>query len=424
MVFLDYYAILEVSETATQEDIKATFKRQALKWHPDRNPGQDTTIRMQQINEAYLILKDIEARERYNIEYQRYKAYERQREEFYRQQQEYQRYSRQSTTQTENKREYSDYQVNDDVLNNWIKNAQKQSVGLAKRALDDLLGTTKVAGKAIATEFRNRIGCFVFIIVGSLIFYLIRTCNSQNYSSYTTYQPKIENTIKSAYVSSGNGELVKSTYKPVTSAQNQIDTLKNDSNFERIMLTDIGYISIPKELELQSGHYKEFNESFQKMLAEKFKFEIADKRIVFQQKGLNELEKEGFASYVRVIIETQIDNQSDYLKQSDDFSATAEEQAELNSIFRQQTEQSFRGTNLRIIQWENTSIVNVNQSKAIKISYVRQLNDNPTVHVDMYQFHNNDRMHTITISYQQKNSNKWKPLLDKVINSFHLTNKR
>ena len=62
-MFKDYYAILEIDVTASEEDIKAAFKKQALKWHPDRNIGKDTTSIMQDINEAKLILLDFEARE-------------------------------------------------------------------------------------------------------------------------------------------------------------------------------------------------------------------------------------------------------------------------------------------------------------------------------------------------------------------------
>ena len=173
-MFLNYYVILDVSETATQKEIKAAFKRQTLKWHPDRNPGQDTTIRMQQINEAYLILKDIEARERYNIEYQRFKSYQKQKEEFYRQQREHKRYSGQSATQTDKKQKYNDYQVDDDVLNSWMNNARKQSIELAKQALEDLVGMTKAATKAIINEGCGKILVFfVFQLVISIIFLII-----------------------------------------------------------------------------------------------------------------------------------------------------------------------------------------------------------------------------------------------------------
>jgi curved DNA-binding protein CbpA len=166
-MFLDYYALLDVSETTTQEEIKAAFKQQALKWHPDRNPGQDTTVRMQQINESYLILKDDEARQRYDLEYQRYKTYQQQREDFYRQQQEQRRREEERQTaqkqQRQQQQEYADYKVNDDVLNGWMNNAKEQSVSLAKQALEDLLGISATATKAVANELNGRIGCLAFI---------------------------------------------------------------------------------------------------------------------------------------------------------------------------------------------------------------------------------------------------------------------
>ena len=75
-MFKDYYKILEVSQNATDEEIKKAFREQAIKWHPDRNQGTDTTLRMQEINEAHLILKDKEARTRYDIEYNKFKQYQ------------------------------------------------------------------------------------------------------------------------------------------------------------------------------------------------------------------------------------------------------------------------------------------------------------------------------------------------------------
>lgn len=78
--FKDYYSILEIGMKATQADIKAAFKRQAMKWHPDCNPRLDTTSKMQDINEAKHILLDGNARERYDIEYIRYKECQIQKE--------------------------------------------------------------------------------------------------------------------------------------------------------------------------------------------------------------------------------------------------------------------------------------------------------------------------------------------------------
>ncbi|CAF9929060.1 MAG: hypothetical protein GOMPHAMPRED_005305 [Gomphillus americanus] len=59
----DYYAILEVSATATQQQIRTAYKRAALKSHPDRVPADSAeraqrTRKFQAINDAYYTLSD------------------------------------------------------------------------------------------------------------------------------------------------------------------------------------------------------------------------------------------------------------------------------------------------------------------------------------------------------------------------------
>ena len=47
---IDYYAILNIEHNATKKEIKTAFKKEALKWHPDRNSSPEATARMQLIN--------------------------------------------------------------------------------------------------------------------------------------------------------------------------------------------------------------------------------------------------------------------------------------------------------------------------------------------------------------------------------------
>lgn len=181
-MFVDYYAILEINTSATQDEIKSAFKRQALKWHPDRNPGQDTTLRMQQINEAYLILKDPEARERYDKEYNQFKQYqqqdysERERQRKYSEQQQKREKEKQ---QYERQYEYKEYKVSDDILGKWMENARMQAINLAKKTIEDFKGISSAGAKAVANEAVAGIGRYiVFSLIIFVIFTLIRACNS------------------------------------------------------------------------------------------------------------------------------------------------------------------------------------------------------------------------------------------------------
>ncbi len=63
----DYYAILGVSRTATQEEIKKAYRRLALKYHPDKNPGDaEAEERFKEVNEAYHVLGDPAKRAQYD----------------------------------------------------------------------------------------------------------------------------------------------------------------------------------------------------------------------------------------------------------------------------------------------------------------------------------------------------------------------
>jgi molecular chaperone DnaJ len=62
-----YYETLEVERTVTDAGLKSAFRKLAMKWHPDRNPGDKASeARFKEINEAYEILKDGDKRAAYD----------------------------------------------------------------------------------------------------------------------------------------------------------------------------------------------------------------------------------------------------------------------------------------------------------------------------------------------------------------------
>lgn len=64
----DYYEVLGISRTASVEEIKSSYRKAALKWHPDRNPDnkQQAEEKFRECTEAYSVLSDGEKRQVYD----------------------------------------------------------------------------------------------------------------------------------------------------------------------------------------------------------------------------------------------------------------------------------------------------------------------------------------------------------------------
>ncbi len=142
-MFKDYYRILGVKRLASSGEIKTAYRTLAQHWHPDRNPDAGATRQMQLINEAYLILRDPQARSRYDAEYDRFTHWRNaadadpvsrgasQREAEF----------------ADSKAVYENYSVKDDVLRNWIDEAIRTAQRLGKQAIDEASGMLADAGK-------------------------------------------------------------------------------------------------------------------------------------------------------------------------------------------------------------------------------------------------------------------------------------
>ena len=62
----DYYALLGVPKDADEAAIKTAYRKQAMRWHPDRNPGAEAAEKFKRASEAYAVLSNPDKRAAYD----------------------------------------------------------------------------------------------------------------------------------------------------------------------------------------------------------------------------------------------------------------------------------------------------------------------------------------------------------------------
>ena len=78
MQYKDYYKVLGVKRNASEDEIKKAFKKLAVKYHPDKNPGNKAAEeKFKEINEAKEVLGNPENRKKYDMLGARYEQYQR-----------------------------------------------------------------------------------------------------------------------------------------------------------------------------------------------------------------------------------------------------------------------------------------------------------------------------------------------------------
>ena len=145
----NHYKTLSIGRNASKEEIKKAYRKLALQWHPDKNQDPRAHDMFIQINEAYLILSDDEARRKYNIEYDTYFKIKIE-------------YSDQEAYDSANSYSQS-ASYSDPDLNNWTVSARKQAEKFAKMSFSDF---AKLLGEVIIETGKQGATAIIYAISG------------------------------------------------------------------------------------------------------------------------------------------------------------------------------------------------------------------------------------------------------------------
>ena len=187
--------------------------------------------------------------------------------------------------------------------------------------------------------------------------------------------------------------------------------------WERIIISNVGYIDIPPSMEVQIGSYKDYADEFKDIN------DMGISDVVIQTKGANDWDVRGFKRYARILLTSEIGSPGDFL--SLDSKISEKEKAEIpeiNDYLKKQIVESFTGTRLSLLEWKGTRLEKINGMTCINYSYTRKIEGSTPVMVASYIFPNENKSHQLTISYRISESEFWKDDLEIALKSFRITN--
>ena len=384
-MFVDYYEVLHVSQDASSEEIKAAYRRESIKWHPDKNPNVDTTIQMQRVNEAYAILKDPEKRQRYDYEYNRFKQTKQTRSSSQTSHAEntYSK-SEQEQKKTNNSWTY-DYDVHDEKVKEDINNAREY----ARKLVDEFMSSLKQSAKDAAKGAWNGMKPYLIVILVMMGFgLLISFCGAINNS--------VSNNSYSQPVS-----VVKLDVEEKVIIPDTWSTYNIGNQYE---------ISVPPSIELKRP-YDEYTQ-----LQKKYNLPVNDEVVIFQQDGLSRRTEEALGKYCRVMIQYISGSYGDFLNKTE----TDELNYEYAALFQEMVTTEI-GPASRQIGNISYCWKEIRGQKFIEITYKRTGADfdaSIPVKCKLCIFQNNNEMVKMILAYREKEKDIWENDFSLILKSF------
>ena len=366
-MFKDYYKILNITCPSSADEIKTAYRQQAMRWHPDRNPGRDTTSEMQEVVEAYYVLGNPERKARYDAEYRLYQAAHAQRTAS------------------------SDYQVHDQYVRQDMASARQEASDYMREFLDSLKKNGKAAAQGAWEELKKwLVILLIFLILGLIVSLCAGRSINESLSDVAEFSDEIDN----------------------AASVNNTDTVAVPENWRTYSVANAFNISVPTTVELRQDF-----DAYTKWLNSIGV--VNNDAAVFQQKGLSDNEASAFRKYCRIICQHFSTSPGDCLRCYETEPLVGENRQAFQDIARNELAQGTSFIGPVDIQW-----VTINGVKAVQIKYKRTgYNGDGPVVCQLYILFNYKEMAKVTISYRESEASLWKADFEKVMSTFQWENK-
>lgn len=390
----DYYKILGITPAATQEEIKKAYRSQSLQWHPDRNPGVDTTAKMQDINEAYNILKDSTTRARYDAEYVKF-------------------YSARSEQPQAEKAE-AEYDIKDENLKEDIKEARKAAENYVREFYASLKKDSKKAAQGAWEEAKGPLGAAAILaVIGLVVFAFIK--NNPNLKPMTSSKPSNQTASEGITGKTFDDANSKQIEIPQLRLLPKMDKGTDPNHWKTMVLYDAFSINVPVTVERQTK-----DSPYGRELANKGMLQLRDDLIIFNQKGLCDLKPDAKEQYCRIMINFIEGEKGDFLQKDQTEQLDWEYRQLLGEMVANEISSNSRQIGSFTSEW-----VRVNNANAILVTYRRTGNNydaSRPVNCKILLFQDNNRFVKMILSFREHEANLWAADFEQVMRSFEWKN--
>lgn len=364
----DYYKILGITYPSNPEEINCAYREMAKKWHPDLNPGKDVTRKMQDINEAAEILRDLAKKARYDAEYQAAFG------------------SRWSEAKQEETYENPEYDVKDEALREDIIKARRNAEEYVRQFMEEMKKTGKAAAKGAWQTAKP------FVI----IFLVIAICAPFCKGFIEGVQSTASTTNN---LSSDEPVEIQQAYKEASTSGWKEYTIRNSFN-----------IKIPPTVEMRHD-YDRYVRTLQSA-----GISVNSDDLIFEPNGISSMDSEALQKYSRIIIQYERGKNGDFLSKYESPSLSSEDKSFFYDMVVQECV-PYGLSDGPYYSWKTLP----SGTKALEIKYRRNGSDG-VVAGALYFLFNNSEVAKIILTYREREKSIWLPDFDNVISTFKWAN--
>jgi len=202
----------------------------------------------------------------------------------------------------------------------------------------------------------------------------------------------------------------------ISNDSNKIIKSTLDSSWSDVKIDSLCKFDFPSNrLEIQNSFFRSIGDTVLK------NWKVPNlKKIVLQQKGLNELNN---FNYVRVLIEVTTGNKNEFYSRSTKVSSFNNSEKEIiYGSIRNNIETNLKSVKSKVLKWHIVTLKQINGLFCIVYMFDRISFTDPqkSVTVTTYSFYDNNKIVDLTLSSMSENYLNWKSDFDKIASSFHL----